>query len=148
MPGVPALHVKRFADLTAGELYALLQLRVNVFVVEQECAYPELDGRDTEPATRHVWLSRDGRVLAAIRTLDEPDGGSSIGRVVTDPSARGQGLARRLLNCALEELDLPRPVHLGAQAHLAEWYARSGFAVAGPEYLEDDIPHVPMRLDR
>lgn len=139
------MHVKQFAELNPDELYAILQLRVDVFVVEQHCAYPELDGRDRERATRHVWYARGDQVLAYIRTLVEPGGGSSIGRVVTAPQVRGQGLARQLIDYALEELELGRPIQLSAQAHLADWYARSGFVVVGDEYLEDGIPHVPMQ---
>ena len=78
----PALRTARFADLTPFEVYALCRLRVDVFVVEQECPYPELDGRDVEPATVHLWAEVDGEVAATIRVLD--DGATrAIGRVAT-----------------------------------------------------------------
>ncbi|MCO6004683.1 GNAT family N-acetyltransferase [Actinoallomurus purpureus] len=136
-------HVATFTELDSGTLYALLKLRVDVFVVEQECPYPELDGRDTEPGTRHVWLSDDsGTPEAYLRVLDDA-GGARIGRVVTAPHARGGGLAGRLMEAALEAIG-DRTVRLDAQTHVAGFYARYGFVVDGPEYVEDGIPHVPM----
>lgn len=133
-----------FSDLDPFDLYALLRLRVDVFVVEQQCPYPELDGRDCEPTARHHWIAEDGQVVACLRVLVEPDGATRVGRLATAPSARGRGLAGHLLRAVLG--DLPRPVLVHAQAHLAEWYARFGFARDGEDFLEDGIPHVPMRL--
>ncbi|WP_433176227.1 GNAT family N-acetyltransferase [Actinoallomurus sp. CA-150999] len=136
-------QVAAFTELDSGTLYALLKLRVDVFVVEQECPYPELDGRDTEPGTRHVWLSRDsGAPEAYLRVLDDPDG-ARIGRVVTAPQARGAGLGARLMEAALEVIG-DRTVRLDAQTQVSGFYARYGFVVDGPEYIEDGIPHVPM----
>ncbi|QVQ54736.1 GNAT family N-acetyltransferase [Spiractinospora alimapuensis] len=133
----------RFADLDAPTLYALLRLRVDVFVVEQECAYPELDGRDTDPTTRHVWLGdADGAPLAYLRVLREPEG-ARIGRVVTAPAARGRGLAARLLVAALDELP-GEVVRLAAQTHATGLYEWHGFTPDGPEFLEDGIAHLPM----
>ena len=143
----PVLHVERFADLAPGELYELLRLRVDAFVVEQRCPYPELDGQDRLPAAWHLWYAQEGTPVAYVRVVPGSDGGSAIGRVVTAPGARGHGLARRLVEHALHELDLPLPITLSAQAHLTAWYARSGFVPAGDGYLEDGIPHVPMRWD-
>lgn len=134
-----------FADLDPGTLYALLRLRVDVFVVEQACPYPELDGRDVEPSARHHWIEDDGRILACLRVLAEPGGATRVGRVATAPDARGRGLAARLLRAVLE--DLPRPVVIDAQAHLADWYATFGFTRAGDDVVEDGILHTPMRLD-
>jgi len=133
------IHDRQFAQLTTGELYAILALRAEVFVVEQECAYLDLDGRDAEPATHHVWVGEP--VDAYLRVLD--DGGARrIGRVVTRPRARATGLAGRLVDHALATTE--GPWVLDAQSHLTGWYARFGFAVAGPEFLEDGIPHTPM----
>lgn len=114
-----------------------------MFVVEQNSAYPELDGRDTEPGTWHCWVRTDGRVAAYLRVLSERDG-SRVSRVVTDPASRGAGHAARLVRHALGFA--PRPVVVHAQAHLEQWYARFGFAATGPAFLEDGIPHVPMQL--
>ncbi|WNV74071.1 GNAT family N-acetyltransferase [Geodermatophilus sp. DSM 44513] len=146
MTAPPRLRTARFAELTGAEVYALCRLRVDVFVVEQQCPYPELDGRDLEPGTVHVWLEDDaGGVAAAIRVLD--DGATrAIGRVVTAPAHRGRGLAAQLVEVGITLCE-QAPVTLGAQAHLEGWYARFGFRRSGPGYVEDGIPHVPMRRD-
>nr|WP_228506630.1 GNAT family N-acetyltransferase [Frigoribacterium sp. VKM Ac-2530] len=134
-------------------LYDLLRLRVDVFVVEQECAYPELDGRDVEPDAVMLWAEEDEQVLATVRLLvdhadAEADAASAadalrIGRVATATAARGRGLAADLMRLALDRAE-GRLVRLDAQAHLEGWYARFGFVVDGPGFLEDGIPHVPM----
>lgn len=122
-------------------LHAILALRCAVFVVEQGCPYLDVDGRD--PAATHHWVEEeDGAVLAYLRVLPDPQG-ARIGRVVTAPVARGRGLAARLMEIALAEA--PGVVVLDAQAHLAGWYTGFGFARSGPEFMEDGIPHVPMR---
>ena len=145
VPPEPVLRRARFAELTPFELYGLCRLRVDVFVVEQECPYPELDGRDAEPGTVHVWFEEDGAVLATIRVLD--DGGTrAIGRVATAASARGRGLAARLMEQGIALCE-GFPITLGAQAHLESWYERFGFRRSGPGYVEDGIPHVPMRRE-
>jgi ElaA protein len=136
------LRVASFRDLDTTTLYALLKLRGDVFVVEQKCFYADLDGRDTEPGTRHVWLSRGTEILAYLRILDDGDQ-ERIGRVLTARAARGAGLAQRLMDEALAVIG-NRPSVLDAQAHLVDFYAKFGYAAAGPEYLEDGIPHVPM----
>jgi ElaA protein len=131
-----------FPDLEIGTLYAILKLRSDVFVVEQECFYADLDGRDDEPGTRHLWIARDDEIRAYLRILD--DGVvQRIGRVVTAPEARGAGLAGRLVEAALTVIG-NRPSVLDAQAHLVGFYAKFGYQQTGPEYLEDGIPHVPM----
>jgi predicted GNAT family N-acyltransferase len=144
-PSPPVLRTARFAELTPFEVYALCRLRVDVFVVEQECPYPELDGRDTEPATVHLWADVDGEVAATIRLLD--DGATrAIGRVATAPGHRGAGLAARLIEQGIVLCE-GVPITLGAQAHLEGWYERFGFRRSGPGYDEDGIPHVPMRRE-
>lgn len=137
-------HVALFADLDTSTLYALLKLRVDVFVVEQKCAYPELDGRDTEPGTRHIWLETDGAPVAYLRVLDEPGGGARIGRVVVAAPQRGAGLGRRLMAAAMDVVG-DRDAVLDAQTEAAALYQRFGFEIAGPEFVEDGIPHLPMR---
>lgn len=131
-------------DLDARTLHDLLRLRVDVFVVEQACPYPEIDGRDLEPGTRHLWLADDDAPVACLRVLEEADGSARIGRVVTAATHRGAGLAARLMAAALDEVG-ERPCVLDAQSHLAGFYARAGFEVSGPEFVEDGIPHLPMR---
>ena len=141
-PSAERLRRSAFADLDAGTLYALLKLRSDVFVVEQACPYPELDGRDTEPGAEHRWIEADdGRPLAYLRVLDEGDGTVRVGRVVTDPAARSRGLARQLVEGVLADHG---DVLADAQSHLTAWYEALGFVVVGDEYLEDDILHTPM----
>ncbi|MGY1662796.1 GNAT family N-acetyltransferase [Geodermatophilus sp. SYSU D00705] len=143
-PTLP-MRTARFAELTPFEVYALCRLRVDVFVVEQQCPYPELDGRDAEPATVHLWFEDDGAVAATIRVLD--DGGTrAIGRVATAATHRGRGLAADLIRAGID-LSEGYPITLGAQAHLEGWYERFGFRRSGPGYVEDGIPHVPMRRE-
>ncbi|GIE84295.1 ElaA protein [Actinoplanes regularis] len=147
MPMHPEPHdeprVASFRDLTTTTLYEILRLRSDVFVVEQQCVYPDLDGRDTEPGTRHVWFARDREIRAYLRILDD-HGVERIGRVVTAKSARGTGLAGRLLEHALEIIG-NRPNVLDAQSYLTKFYTRYGFKPTGPEFIEDGIPHTPMR---
>ena len=148
MTEAPTIHQARFAELTPAQLYGLLRLRVDVFVVEQNCPYPELDGRDTEPGTVHLWCADDdptgGTVLATIRVLENGED-RAIGRVATAVSARGRGLSAQLVRRGIELCE-GRTVDIGAQAYLETWYARFGFVRSGPDYLEDGIPHLPMRL--
>lgn len=143
LPG-PALRSAALLSLDPVTLYRLLALRVDVFVVEQACAYRELDGRDLEPTTRHLWLEEQGQPLAYLRVLAEPSSGARIGRVCTATRARGRGLAAQLMRAALAEVGA-RPSVLEAQAHLSEWYAGFGFAPDGATYVEDGIPHLTMR---
>jgi ElaA protein len=145
VPDVEA-RVASFRDLDTTTLYALLKLRVEVFVVEQKCPYPELDGRDTEPGARHLWLACDRLPLAYLRILTEAGGVERIGRVAVARDSRGAGHASRLIEQALAVVG-NRPCVLDAQAHLAGFYTRFGFAATGPEFIEDGIPHVPMRRE-
>ena len=138
-----AVRSARFADLRPDVLYGILRLRSEVFVVEQDCVYLDTDGRDTDPSTMHFWVEEDGDVVACARLLQEPDGGSQVGRVVTRASHRSRGLAGRVVDAALPVAR--RPVSIHAQAHLEGWYARRfGFEREGDEFLEDGIPHVLM----
>ena len=134
-------------DLDTATLYELLKLRVEVFVVEQDCPYPELDGRDLQSQTRHFWLQEPtGDVISVLRLMEENPNGHKlfrIGRVCTKQSARGGGHATRLLQAALADVG-EYPCHINAQTYLVEMYSRHGFVVAGDEFVEDGIPHVPM----
>ncbi len=131
------------ADLDLPTAYAILRLRVDVFVVEQECAYPELDGRDLEPGTVWVWAADGDTVVGTLRILTEPDGTRRIGRVATMPAARSSGVASDLMRHALSVCSGQRIV-LDAQEHLQSWYERFGFTRSGPRFIEDGIPHIPM----
>ena len=149
-------------DLDTATLYDLLKLRVAVFVVEQACPYPELDGSDLSAQTRHFWLEeKSGEVTATLRLIEGglieggliegglTEGGPGgrrqfrIGRVCTRAAARGHGYATRLLQAALADVGAD-PCALNAQTYLIDMYARHGFVVDGDEFCEDGIPHVPM----
>lgn len=138
------IETRTAADITAAELYPLLRLRVDVFVVEQDCPYPDLDGRDLLPDTLQVWAQEDGRVLGCIRVLGAGTPEPTIGRVATAVPARGRGVAGALLEQGIVACGPAATIHLHAQAHLEQWYARYGFVRAGENYDEDGIPHVPM----
>jgi ElaA protein len=129
--------------LTPGELYELLRLRSDVFVVEQRCAYQDLDRRDLEATTWHVWARADDELLAYLRVTDEA-GLPRIGRVCTRRDQRGRGLAGQLMRYALSRL-AGQTVVLYAQAHLETYYQSFGFSRSGANFLEDGIDHVPMR---
>ena len=128
-------------------IYALLRLRVEVFVVEQTCPYQELDGHDLDRTTRHYWLAPDGAIedpQATLRLLEPTDGRFRIGRVCAARQARHQGGVRRLLEAALAEVG-DAPCVLDAQRHCVELYSAYGFVVNGAEFTEGGVPHVPMR---
>lgn len=131
-------------DLDPLVAYDIARLRVEVFVVEQGCPYPELDGRDVEDAARHLWVDDVHGVASYLRVLAEPDGCVRVGRVCTRRDARGRGLSALLLDAAVAGFP-GRDVVANAQAHLAAWYARRGFVVDGPGHVEDGIPHLPLR---
>ncbi|QQZ41723.1 GNAT family N-acetyltransferase [Pseudomonas sp. SK3(2021)] len=141
---------KHHTNLGKEQLYAILQLRAEVFVVEQKCAYQDVDGQDLEGDTCHLMAWDDDRLVAYLRLLDPVSQGGDvvIGRVVIAPQARGKGLGHELMEHALRQAQKhwpQTPIYLSAQAHLQGYYGRYGFNVVGEEYLEDDIPHIGMR---
>ncbi|WP_328528374.1 GNAT family N-acetyltransferase [Nocardioides sp. NBC_00368] len=140
------VSISSFDDLTPKTAYALWRLRQEVFVVEQDCPYLDLDGRDLEPGTRHVVLTDGDQLAGTARILDDGDVWR-IGRVVLAPTHRGQGLADVIMKAAVEAVP-DRDIVLDAQSPLAGWYAEFGFVKDGEEFLEDGIPHTPMRLRR
>ncbi|WP_349828936.1 GNAT family N-acetyltransferase [Brevibacterium litoralis] len=175
-PGTPArvttaeVVVKSFAELTSTELYGILQLRSEVFVVEQDCVFLDLDGVDLYPGTLHAFVPgaagpqpfRDShgeqtglavKPLAYARLLphglvDGPAGhpaGRSIGRVVSDGAARGTGAGRAVVGRFVEDFGADTLLTLNGQSYLERFYSSFGFAVSGPEFLEDGIEHLPMR---
>ncbi|WP_300681687.1 GNAT family N-acetyltransferase [Nocardioides sp.] len=148
--------VARFDQLEPAVAYGVWRLRQEVFMLEQQCLYPDLDGRDLEPGTLHVVVAEgvaEGSeadppaVRGYCRILDEDGREWRIGRVVAAPPARGSGLAHRVVTAAVGACDErgPRPIVLDAQSPLVPWYAQHGFDVDGAEFLEDGIAHTPMR---
>lgn len=138
------------AELPAELAYRLLQLRAEVFVVEQACAYLDLDGKDLRPgAWQLLATDTEGRVQACLRLLApglafaEP----ALGRIATAAAVRGSGLGRELLRRGIAECSqrFPgQPIRIGAQTYLIDFYASFGFQVASAAYDEDGIPHVEM----
>ncbi|MGJ4939827.1 GNAT family N-acetyltransferase [Bradyrhizobium sp. HKCCYLS1011] len=137
-----------FAALSAAEIYRVLMLRQQVFVVEQLCAYLDADGLD-EAAIHGLGWDQDGGLVAVARIL--PPGSRfdmpSIGRIAVARHARGLGYGRTLVGLALAETERrypDRPVRIDAQAHLEQFYASFGFVRSGHPFDEDGIPHVAM----
>lgn len=140
-----------FDQLTPYELYDIMALRQEVFVVEQNCPYLDADGKDL-----HSWhlMGRDvqGKLICYTRLLPEGlsyDGYVSIGRVVSSPAARGAGAGKILIRRSIDmcrHLFGNQPIKIGAQTYLLKFYARFGFQSTGEEYLEDGIPHTKMTL--
>ena len=137
------------SEIASVTLYRILWLRVRVFIVEQSAAYEELDGRDLEPGALLMWAESEGEVLGTLRILTDPDT-MRIGRVATADTARGRGIGVALMEQAVThcgEMQPTHPIVLDAQMHLTGWYGRFGFAVSGDAYVEEEIPHVPMRRE-
>lgn len=138
---------REFDALTVHDLHDLLRLRVDVFVVEQQCAYAEIDGRD--PGAVHILgRSPEGKLIAYARILPPDEHGPPhIGRVIVSVEQRGHGLARTLMLQALDALKTmygTRRSALAAQAHLERFYGGFGYVRQGPDYPWDGIPHVDM----
>jgi ElaA protein len=141
----------RFDELSVQQLYSVLALRSEVFVVEQNCVFLDIDGLD--PQTWHLLGSGDDGKLKAYARLIPPGlkaPEALIGRVVTSPAARSGGVGRALMAEALvhcARLWPAHPITLHAQAHLERFYASFGFVPMGEQYIEDGIPHVEMRKE-
>lgn len=139
--------IKSFKQLTTSELYSILKLRVDVFVVEQSCPYPDLDGRDQEAI--HVYLEEAGRIVAYLRIMDrgvESDN-VSIGRVLT--SIRGKGLGKKIMEegiRAAKETFKADKIYIEAQTYAKKFYEKLGFEQTSEEFVLDGIPHVKMLL--
>lgn len=141
-----------FRELSCEQLYTLLKLRVDVFVVEQNCPYPELDNLDQTPELRHLLGYQDDTLVAYARLLpaglthDTP----SIGRVIVAEQARGQQLGDELLEQAIdatEQLWPGQAITIAAQNHLLSFYQSAGFQPQGEVFLEDGIPHITMQRE-
>lgn len=149
-PDSPAYKVvlSGLDELSPRDLYAMLKLRVDVFVVEQKCAYPELDGKDLEALHLRLLLGKELVASARLRKPAKADPAARIGRVVVSPLHRGKRLGERIMVGAIaqcERLYPESPIKLSAQSHLTRFYGSFGFVAVSEEYLEDDIPHVDMQ---
>ncbi|WP_298636187.1 GNAT family N-acetyltransferase [uncultured Umboniibacter sp.] len=143
-------YCQSFAELSAKHMYQILKLRQDVFVVEQDCAFPDIDGID--PEVWHFYGVDNDEVVAYTRLIDAGISYSaalSIGRVVIVPEARGTGLSYELMERSIIEVRKlfgNHDIKIGAQSHLAGMYGKLGFIQSSDEYLEDGIPHITMTL--
>lgn len=140
------LIMKHFDDLTNRELYKIMQARVAVFVVEQNCPYQEIDGKDYE--SYHMFYEDNGKIAAYLRFFPLEDNIVQLARVLT--IQRGIGLGGKILHEGVEEIHRrfhPRKIVLEAQCYATGFYAKEGFQICSEQFLEDDIPHVWMELE-
>lgn len=141
------LIVKKFDELTTAELYEILRARAEIFVVEQNCVYQDLDGTDYN--SLHVFYEENGKVLAYVRAFLKKDeeGAVQIGRVLT--IRHGEGLGGKILKESIRiirEHFHTEKLYLEAQCYATGFYEKEGFQVCSEEFLEDGIPHVEMEL--
>ncbi|OWK75034.1 GNAT family N-acetyltransferase [Flavobacteriaceae bacterium JJC] len=139
--------IKSFPELSTEELYSILKIRQEVFIVEQTCYYLDADGYDEKAV--HIWAEKEGAVLAYCRIFNPgikyPE--ASIGRVLTNPKFRKLQLGKFLMRIALDSIETriaSRSVRISAQDYLLKFYSEFGFLDTGFKYLEDDIPHTEM----
>ena len=144
------LSIKKFKELTLDELYDILQIRIDVFVVEQECPYPECDGFDKVAV--HLFYQKNNKIVAYTRILP-PDSrykDPSIGRVIVNSGERGTGLGNKVMNESIRYIKDNYPgekIKIQAQSYLEKFYSSIGFKKISDEYLEDNIPHIDMILN-
>ncbi len=145
----PILHQKTFRELTVDELYELLRVRSEVFVVEQDCVYQDLDGDDQ--SSLHLWLTVDDKVVALARVC--PAGTHmneiSIGRVITTERGKGYGkqIMLHAIDAAVEHFDATR-IDIEAQEYARGFYERVGFRQSSEPFMLDNIPHIQMTWDQ
>ena len=146
-------HLYQLDNFSPRQLFNMLKLRVDVFVVEQTCPYPDLDEKDLRDDVYHLIGEMDGEVVACARLMAPGVNYAnvSIGRVATKSSARGQGLGHQLVKQALEQCQTLWPdqtIDIGAQEYLCDFYRGHGFSAISEQYLEDGIPHIDMRIEK
>lgn len=140
-------NLKKFSEMTTEELYEILKLRNEIFVVEQQCAYQDCDNKDKKAL--HLFLRDKDEIIAYLRILEKGVSYNeiSIGRVAIDKKYRGKGLAREMMLVVLKYIDEnlhEREIRISAQAYLVKFYKSLGFCEVSEQYLEDNIPHVEM----
>lgn len=140
---MPTFQERRFDDLTTAELYAVLRLRAEVFVVEQACAYQDIDGVD-QRAT-HLLMTEADALVGYARWFAK-DAWTQIGRIVTAPAARGRGYGRQLVEECARRIG-SGPITMDAQTYLVDFYQSLGFSPVGVGFDEDGIPHIRMDRD-
>jgi len=144
-----SLQSKRFEQLSTHELFLLMRARVDVFVVEQTCPYPELDDIDCHPQTLHLYDMADSMVASYARCYLKNETYSAIGRVLVAKSQRGNRVGLELVAQAIKCCFIHFPkqhIYIGAQTYLLDFYRSFGFEAVGETYLEDGIAHQDMIL--
>lgn len=137
---------KFFDELTTVELYEILKARAEIFVVEQNCVYQDLDDKDYK--SLHIFYEDNGKVAGYLRAFNKENDVVQMGRVLT--IQHGTGLGGRLLKEGIEQIRAklhPKHLYIEAQCYATGYYAREGFKVCSDEFLEDGIPHVQMMLE-
>ena len=142
------LHVKQYDELTKEELYDIIKVRLDVFVVEQQCTYQDIDGKDK--GAYHVWLSDDDGIVAYLRVLDRGVvfDDVALGRVLSTKRRCGLGtrIVKEGIRVAKEKFGADR-ITIEAQTYVAEMYEKVGFVKRGEEFLDVGIPHIEMTLE-
>lgn len=139
--------VKPFETLSTNDLYRIVQARVEIFVIEQNTPYQDLD--NTDQKALHLWAEQDGKILAYCRLFNKgiKYNEASIGRVLTTEGARGTGLGKQLIARAIEVIEKEyqtSEIRISAQDYLIKFYSDFGFQDTGKKYLEDNLPHTEM----
>ncbi len=142
-------YIKKFNELSTAEFHDIIQLRLAVFVVEQDCVYQDLDGKD-RTALHIIGKNEEDAIIATARILHENSKKVIIGRVVVKKNFRKYGLGKELMKQSIS--DIIRlygniQINIAAQKYLLNFYSSLGFVSSGKEYLEDGIPHVEMNLN-
>ena len=143
--------LKEFKDLTLEEFHSILQLRINVFVVEQDCPYPELDDKDKQAYHFFAFAEEDPSQIIAYTRIFKPGdyyNEAAIGRVVVHPDHRKDGLGYALMKGSISQIESlfqTKKIKIGAQTYLKNFYESLGFQKVGKDYLEDGIPHIYMK---
>ncbi len=140
------VDLKKFEELTKSELYAILALRLQVFCVEQNCPYQDIDNEDQ--TALHVFLKDKNTIKAYARIIKENKKKYHIGRVVVNEKYRKDGLATAIINKCIESINHNKnaTIEISAQSYLKDFYTKFGFINTGHYYLEDNIPHERMQL--
>lgn len=143
-------NIKSFEELTTQELYKIIRARVEVFVIEQDTPYQDLDNYDQKAL--HIWAEQDGELLAYCRIFDKgiKYSETSIGRVLTPTNARQKGFGKELISIAIENIEKlykTSEIRISAQDYLIKFYSDFGFVDTGKKYLEDNLPHTEMKRD-
>ena len=138
--------IKTFNQLNKVEFYKIMQLRIEVFIIEQDCPYQDMDGLDDQ--CQHLWVEDNGEIISYLRI--NPAGTRfaevSFGRIVTKKSYRSRGIAEQVINAAIDlvQKESAQAIRISAQSYLENYYEKFGFTKDSEEYLEDDIPHIEM----